>query len=163
MKKISRCVWTVLCATGMLWAASVGAQLESCVIPIVESNDQAPVIDGKMEGSEWKYALELTGLVSIEGQLAQRQSMVYYVSDGKSLFVGAYVPAVPEGTIPEVKTGPKYDGKNYMDFGGNDRVEIKFSPPGKDKVGDFYIVADAAGHRLFLNIKGEDRFIFPEW
>ncbi len=143
--------------------AASGKGLEYCSIPVVKSSEQAPVIDGKMVGGEWKYALAMTGLISNEGTLAQRQAAVYYVSDGKSIYVGAYVPAVPEGTVPEVKPGLRYDGKNYMDFGGNDRMEIKFSPPNYREAGEFYFVGDAAGHTYVEHIKGEHKSITPEW
>ncbi len=144
-------------------AAVHGAGLESCRIPIVGSTEQAPVIDGVIQGGEWKYALALTGLVANEGPLAQRQATVYYLSDGQSLHVGAFVPAVPAGTVPETKVGPAYDGKSYMDFVGNDRLEMKFGPPNTPQTGHFYFVADAAGNRYVEHIKGEHQPISPEW
>lgn len=143
--------------------AASGKGLEYCSIPVVKSSEQAPVIDGKMVGSEWKYALTMTGLITNEGPLAQRQATVYYVSDGKSIYVGAYVPAVPEGTVPEVKPGLAYDGKKYTDFGDNDRMEIKLRPPNYKDAGEFYFVGDAYGHTYVEHIKGEHKPIFPEW
>lgn len=152
-------------AAMLLLASLSGARagLETCRIPVVRSAEQAPVIDGKMQGSEWKYALAMTGLIASEGPVAQRQATVYYLSDGQSLYVGAYAPAVPEGTVPEVKSEPKYDGKVYADFTGNDRLEIKFRPPNGNEAGEFYFVADAAGHTLVEHIKGEHVTVFPEW
>jgi hypothetical protein len=131
------CVWLPL---------ATRASVDLVRIPLVRSTEQAPVVDGKMVGGEWKYAVAMTGLISNEGALAQRQATVYYVSDGQWLYVGAYAPAVPAGTAPQVQVGPKYDGKAYMDFGANDRIEVKFCPPKRQEVGDYIFVADAAGH-----------------
>lgn len=155
----------VIVATGTL-AASItvlGDGLERCHIPLVQSAEQAPVIDGILKGGEWTYALKTAGLVSNEGAFAQRPATIYYLADGDSLYVGMHAPAVPTGTVPEVKDGPAYDGRKYTDFGGNDRIEVKFSPPAKDAVGQFYLVADAAGHRYVEQIKGEHLAISPEW
>ncbi len=154
---------TALCACLSVSAVTGKASMDECRIPVVRSAEQAPVIDGVMKGGEWKYALAVTGLISNEGAFSQRQATIYYVSDGSSLYVGAYAPAVPEGTAPQVCQGPKYDGKNYMDFVQNDRIEAKFSPPDRIDSGDLYIVADAAGNKLVLKIKGEERPIQPDW
>ncbi len=143
-----------VCVTMVGALAAFGTGLDTCRIPLVRSSEQAPVIDGTMQGSEWKYALAVKGLMSNEGSLAQRQATIYYLSDGQWLYIGAYAPAVPAGTAPEVKAGPKYEGKNYMDFYQNDRIEVKFCPPQREKVGDFIFVADAAGHTFLEVNKG---------
>ena len=57
-----------------LTASGVFAQVPAVCIPLVKSADQCPVIDGIIQGSEWKYATALTGLISMEGSLAQRQA-----------------------------------------------------------------------------------------
>jgi hypothetical protein len=144
----------LFCCFTLLWCiipTLVHASVDFVRIPLVRDSEQAPVIDGVMQGGEWKYAVAMTGIISNEGSLAQRQATVYYISDGQWLYVGAYAPAVPEGTVPQVQQGPKYDGKNYMDFSANDRVEVKFAPPKRMEVGDYIFVADAAGH-TFLEV-----------
>ncbi len=153
-------ILVIIVMVGLVMGAS---GLEMCRIPVVDGREQAPVIDGVIRGGEWQYALGLTGLISLEGPLAQRQATVYYLSDGDSLYVGMYAPAVPPGTAPEVKEGPAYSGRNYGDFTGNDRVEFKLSPPGAEQLGQFYFIGDAAGNTLVEQIKSEHVTIFPDW
>ena len=135
--------------------AEAPAGLETCRIPLVRSIEQAPVIDGKMVGSEWKYALTMTGLVTSEGSLSQRQAQVSYITDGEYLYVGMYAPSVPEGTAPEVKQGMNYDEPSYDNLFKNDHVEVKFGPPNRAESGDFYLVSDAAEHVFSQRIHGE--------
>jgi hypothetical protein len=153
----------IVTAFVMLFSVSGAiAGLESCRIPIVRNAEQAPVIDGTMKGTEWKYALAITGLVNMDGPLTQRGGDVYLVSDGDNLYVGIYSPAVPEGTVPEVKAGPSYSGTLYEDFIRNDRIEARFSPPNRLEAGDLYVVTDSGGNTFFQRIKGEFRAFRPE-
>ena len=137
--------------------------MERFSIPLVRNIEQAPVIDGRMVGSEWKYAIMMTGLVTNEGALSQRQVQVYYITDGQYLYVGMVVPSVPEGTAPEINPGMNYDQPSYENLFKNDRVEVKFGPPNRVDVGDFYLVSDAAGHVFSQRIKSEFRPYVGPW
>ena len=154
---------TLLAALSSPLSANTPAGLETCRIPLVRNIEQAPVIDGKMVGSEWKYALTMTGLVTSEGALSQRQMQVSYITDGEYLYVGMSVPSVPEGTAPEIKQGINYDEPSYENLFKNDHVEVKFGPPNRTETGDFYLVADAAGNVFSQRIKGEFRPFVGPW
>ena len=154
---------TLLAALSSPLSANTPAGLETCRIPLVRHIEQAPVIDGKMVGSEWKYALTMTGLVTSEGALSQRQVQVSYITDGQYLYVGMYSPSVPEGTAPEIKQGINYDNPAYENLFKNDHVEVKFGPPNRTETGDFYLVADAAGNTFSQRIKGEFRPFVGPW
>lgn len=154
---------TLLAAVSSPLFANTPSGLESCRIPLVRSIEQAPVIDGKMVGSEWRYALKMTGLVTSEGALSQRQLQVSYITDGQYLYVGMYSPSVPEGTVPEIKQGINYDEPAYEKLVKNDRVEVKFGPPNRMDFGDYYLVADAAGNTFSQRIKGEFRPFVGPW
>ena len=143
--------------------ATTPAGLEMCRIPLVRNIEQAPVVDGVMRGSEWKYALTMTGLVTNEGALSQRQAKISYITDGEYLYVGMVVPAVPEGTAPEVKQGVNYDEPSYESLFKNDHIEVKFGPPNRNETGDFYLVADAANHTFGQRVKGEFKPFAGPW
>ena len=154
---------TLLATLSSPLSANTPAGLETCRIPLVRHIEQAPVIDGKMVGSEWRYALTMTGLVTSEGALSQRQVKVSYITDGQYLYVGMYSPSVPEGTAPEIKQGINYDNPAYENLFKNDHVEVKFGPPNRTESGDFYLVADAAGNTFSQRIKGEFRPFVGPW
>ena len=154
---------TLLAALSSPLSADMPGGLETCRIPLVRNIEQAPVIDGKMVGSEWKYALTMTGLVSNEGALSQRQVKVSYITDGEYLYVGMYAPAVPEGTVPEVRQGIDYNESRYENFAKNDHVEVKFGPPNREEAGYFYFVADPADHIFSQRIKAEYKQFNGPW
>jgi len=154
---------TLLAALSSTLSGNTPPGLETCRIPLVRNIEQAPVIDGKMVGSEWKYALKMTGLVTSEGALSQRQLQVSYITDGEYLYVGMSVPSVPEGTAPEIKQGINYDNPAYENLFKNDHVEVKFGPPNRTETGDFYLVADASGNTFSQRIKREFRPFVGPW
>ena len=153
----------LLCAFASPVHATTPAGLETCQIPLVRNIEQAPVVDGVMRGSEWKYALTMTGLITNEGALSQRQAKISYITDGEYLYVGMVVPAVPEGTAPEVKQGVNYEEPSYDKLFKNDHVEAQFGPPNHNENGDFYLVADSVGHLFSQRIKGEFKPFTGPW
>lgn len=126
---------TIITMSGM----SGYAGLKQLVIPIVDA-EQCPVVDGRFMENEWCRAVSVGGMIELDsGVYAERQSKIYYISDGEYIYVGMISPNVPEGTAPENA------GSNDLNelIRSADRIEAKFEVPGKRA---YYLIADSAGH-----------------
>jgi hypothetical protein len=157
MKVFSKWMKKILTA-GLLLAGGVNmfGDLEEFIVPIV-NNEQCPVVDGKIIPQEWVRATEMTGLVALDIKgLATRQSKVYYISDGKYIYVGMISPNVPANTAPEITD----QGNITKLLTKTDRVEVKFSPV--DGIA-YYFIADAAGNIYDEIIKTDHKKFNGPW
>ena len=101
------------------WTPSY-ASWDSLPIITVTKTKVPPVVDGRMEPGEWKYATATTGFVNVGGTLTRDDTIVYITYDEENLYI-AFRSTVSGGIKAKVT---KHDGPVYTD----DAIEIRLAP-----------------------------------
>ncbi len=106
---------------------------------------QVPVIDGKIGADEWREAIGLAGLHSVQSALSPRQAVFWFGFDGTNVYTAMRVK-MRAGEIPTYRTR-KHDRVTVVE----DSLEMRLVPPkatqsaSDQEIGPYLFIANVRG------------------